>query len=116
MVFGGTGSVGGGTGWYLVVLGQWEAALVGTWWYWVSRRQYWLVLGGTGPIEGGTGRYMMVLGQGGITCGAIDEPKKSSKAIDERVIINFRDKNVVIARFRDKNVECLFIYYGVIEE
>ena len=42
--------------------------------------------------------------QGGITCGAIDEPRKSSKAIDERVIINFRDKNVVIARFRDKNV------------
>ena len=42
--------------------------------------------------------------QGGITCEAIDEPKKSSKAIDERVIINFRDKNVVIARFRDKNV------------
>ena len=42
--------------------------------------------------------------QGGITCGAIDEPRKSSKAIDERVIVNFRDKNVVIARFRDKNV------------
>ena len=42
--------------------------------------------------------------QGGITCGAIDEPRKSSKAVDERVIINFRDKNVVIARFRDKNV------------
>ena len=42
--------------------------------------------------------------QGGITCGAIDEPKKSSKAIDELVIINFRDKNVVIARFCDKNV------------
>ena len=40
--------------------------------------------------------------QGGITCGAIDEPRKSSKAIDERVIINFRDKNVVIACFRDK--------------
>ena len=38
-------------------------------------------------------------GQGGITCGAIDEPRKYSKAIDERVIINFRDKNVVIARF-----------------
>ena len=43
-------------------------------------------------------------GQGGITCGAIDEPRKFPKAIDERVIINFRDKNVVIARFRDKNV------------
>ena len=42
--------------------------------------------------------------QGGITCGAIDEPWKSSKAIDERVVINFRDKNVVIARFCDKNV------------
>ena len=39
---------------------------------------------------------------GGITCGAIDEPSKSSKAIDERVIINFRDKNVVIARFATK--------------
>ena len=42
--------------------------------------------------------------QGGITCGAIDELRKSSKTIDERVIINFRDKNVVIACFRDKNV------------
>ena len=42
--------------------------------------------------------------QGGKTCGAIDEPRKSSKAINERVIINFRDKNVVIARFSDKNV------------
>ena len=42
--------------------------------------------------------------QGGITCGAIDEPRKSSKAIDECVIINFRDKNVIIARFCDKNV------------
>ena len=30
--------------------------------------------------------------QGGITCGAIDEPRKSSKLIDERVIINFCDK------------------------
>ena len=44
------------------------------------------------------------LAQGGITCGAIDEPRKSSKAINERVIINFRDKNVLIARFCDKNV------------
>ena len=43
------------------------------------------------------------LKQGGITCEAIDEPGKPSKAIDKRVIINFRDKNVAIARFRDKN-------------
>ena len=50
--------------------------------------------------------------QGGITCEAIDEPGKSSKAIDKHVIINFRDKNVVIARFRDKNeVFVLFIIY-----
>ena len=42
--------------------------------------------------------------QGGITCGAINESRKSSKAIDECVIINLRDKNVVIARFRTKNV------------
>ena len=49
--------------------------------------------------------------QGGITCGAIDEPRKSSKAIDERVIINFHDKNVVIARSRDKNVVISFLFY-----
>ena len=46
--------------------------------------------------------------QGGITCGAIDEPRKSSKVIDERVIINFCDKNVVNARFRDKNKGFIF--------
>ena len=56
-------------------------------------------------------RDICIFYQGGITCGAIDEPRKSSKAIHERVIINFRDKNVVIARFRDKNgVFILFIY------
>ena len=55
-------------------------------------------------------RKNYTLRQGGITCEAIDEPRKSSYAIDERVIINFRDKNVVIARFRDKNeVFVLFI-------
>ena len=32
----GTGSVEGGTGWYLVVLVQHGAVLIGTWWYWVS--------------------------------------------------------------------------------
>ena len=36
--------------------------------------------------------------QGGITCGAIDQPRKSSKAIHKRLIINFCDKNVGIAR------------------
>ena len=47
--------------------------------------------------------------QGGITCGAFDEPRKSSKAIDERVIINFHYKSVAIARFRDKNDVLLFL-------
>ena len=49
-------------------------------------------------------QYTFCGSQGGITCGAIDEPRKSSKVIDERVIINFCDKNVVNARFCDKNV------------
>ena len=51
---------------------------------------------------------VMITTQGGITCGTIDEPRKSSKAIDERVIIDFRDKNVIIARFSDKNGGFLF--------
>ena len=48
--------------------------------------------------------------QGGITCEAVDEPRKSSKAINKHVIINFHDKNVLIALFCDKNeVFVLFI-------
>ena len=27
-------------GWYLVVLGQYKAVLVGIWWYWVSMNWY----------------------------------------------------------------------------
>ena len=49
--------------------------------------------------------------QGGITCGAIDEPRKSSKAIDERVIINFRVKNVVIVRFCHFLLSIAFLFY-----
>ena len=57
-----------------------------------------------------TPQTAIVVTTGGITCEAIDEPRKSSKAIDKHVIINFRDKNVVIARFCDKNeVLVLFI-------
>ena len=49
--------------------------------------------------------------QGGITCGAINEASRSSKAIEKHLIINFRDKNVIIARFRVKNeVFILFIF------
>ena len=56
MVLGGTESVEGGTGRYLVVLGQYRSVLIDTWWYW-------LIYDGTGPVEGGTGRYLVVLGQ-----------------------------------------------------
>ena len=45
---------------------------------------------------------------GGITCGAIEEASRSSKAINERVIIHFCDKNAVIARFREKNDVFIF--------
>ena len=67
------------------------------------------------PIE----VHLFNAGQGDITCGAIDEPRKSSKAIDERVIIKFRNKNDVIARSRDKNggfflFICICIYYYIL--
>ena len=54
LVLGCTGSVCGGTDWYLVELGHYVAVLAGTWWYWVSIGRYWLVFGGTGSVEGGT--------------------------------------------------------------
>ena len=31
-----------------MVLGQYRVVRFGTWWYWVTRRRYWLVPGGTG--------------------------------------------------------------------
>ena len=49
-----TGSVEGGAGLYLVVLGQYGAILGRTWWYWISTGRYRLVLGGTGSVDGGT--------------------------------------------------------------
>ena len=45
--------------------------------------------------------------QCGMTCGAIDEPSRSAKAINKRKLINFRNKNVVIVRFRDK----IYVFY-----
>ena len=44
----------------------------------------------------------LTLVQGGITCGAIEEASRSSKTIDKYVIINFCNKNAVVARFRGK--------------
>ena len=60
MIYNGTGSVEGGTGCYMMVLGQHgaipvvldqqRAVMVDTQWYWVSIGRYWLVLGGTGSV------------------------------------------------------------------
>ena len=49
--------------------------------------------------------------QGGLICGAIKECSRSLKAIVERVFINFREKNAVLANFCDKNavIQILFI-------
>ena len=47
--------------------------------------------------------------QGGITCGAINEASRSSKAIEKHVIMNFRDKNVVIVCVHDKIMFYLFL-------
>ena len=63
LIYGVTGSVLIGTGWYLVALGQYWAILVYIWWYWVSRRRYMLVLGGTGSVRVGTCWYLVVMGQ-----------------------------------------------------
>ena len=37
MVLGGTGSVWVGSGWYLVVLGQYNLVLIGIKWYWARK-------------------------------------------------------------------------------
>ena len=41
--------------------------------------------------------------QCGLICGAIEESTRSLEAIDERVLINFCDKNAVFTIFCDKN-------------
>ena len=58
LVLGGIGSVWGGTGWYLVVIGHYRLCSVEA----VTGR-YWLVLGGAGSVEGSAGWYLVVLGQ-----------------------------------------------------
>ena len=72
MLLGGTGSIEGGTGRYLVILDQNREVLVASVMclqkifglhglnhqiieYWVSRGRYWLVLGGTGSEQCSTG-------------------------------------------------------------
>ena len=63
MIFDDTGLVWGNTCWHLVVLDQYGAELVDTWWYWVSRRRYWLIHDGTGSVWGDIYWYLVVLDQ-----------------------------------------------------
>ena len=65
MICDGTESVKGSTGWYLVVLGQYGAELVHTWWYWESIGRNWLISNSTGSVWSITGWFMMLLGQYG---------------------------------------------------
>ena len=46
-----------------MALGQLSVVLVGIWWYWVSRRRYWLALSGTESVWGVTGWFLLILGQ-----------------------------------------------------
>ena len=48
-----------------MVLGQYGAILLGTWWYLVSMERNWLIHDDIGSEEGGTGWYLVVLGQYG---------------------------------------------------
>ena len=59
----GDGSVWVSTGWYMVVLCQYRVVLVDLWWYWVRKRQYWLILGGTESVWDGAGWYLVVVCQ-----------------------------------------------------
>ena len=34
-----------------------------TWWYWVGKGRYCLVVGGTGSVKGGTGLFLVVPGE-----------------------------------------------------
>ena len=47
----------------MMVLVQQKAVLFGTWWYWVRRRQYWLIHDGTGSVCGSTCWYLVALDQ-----------------------------------------------------
>ena len=63
MVLGGIGSIEGGTGRYMMVLGQDRLVLVGTWWYWVSMERYWFIYDGTVSLWGDICWYLVVLDQ-----------------------------------------------------
>ena len=56
MVLGSTGSIEGGTGQYMMVLGQYRSVLVDTLWYWVGMERYLFIF---------DGQFLLVLGDTG---------------------------------------------------
>ena len=65
MVLGDTGSIEGGTGQYMMVLGQYRSVLVDTLWHWVRMERYWFIYVGTGSVWVNTCLYLVVLDQYG---------------------------------------------------
>ena len=63
MVLGRTGPIEGGTGRYMMVLGQDRLVLVDTWWYWVSMERYWFIYYGSGTVLVNTCWQLVVLDQ-----------------------------------------------------
>ena len=63
LIYDGTGSVEGGNGLSMLVLGQYRSVLVDTWWYLVSMEWYWFIYDGTGSVKGGSDWYLVLLGQ-----------------------------------------------------
>ena len=50
----------------MMVLGQYGAVLVVTWWYWVSIGWYWSVLDNIGSKQGGNGCFQKIFGFHGL--------------------------------------------------
>ena len=44
-----------------MILGQYGPVVIGTWWHWFSKMQYWLVLGCAKSVEVGTSLCMVAL-------------------------------------------------------
>ena len=55
LIYDGTGSVEGGTGWYLVVLDKYRVVLVDIRYNWVSMKRNWLIHDNNRSVEGRTG-------------------------------------------------------------
>ena len=47
----------------MMVLGQYTAVLVGTWFFWVNIGWFWLIYDSAGSLQGSNGRYLVGVGQ-----------------------------------------------------